>query len=124
MKRVIIRSDLQRQTAHGYVDEAPEGSEIVFREHKPDKTAEQRNYWHLILGIFADELGEPMGKVKMTIKARVLGAYFAEDLDGRLYLDLPSSESAKRKMYSALIDYTLQWGAECGYYLPPPRWEN
>lgn len=123
-KRVIIRGDQQRATAHGYVDEVPEDWEILFRPHRPDKTAEQRGYWHVLLHEFADFLGEPMGRVKMTIKARVLGDHFIEDMDGRLYLDLPSSEKAMRDMYSRLIDYTLQWAAECGCYLPPPRWDK
>jgi hypothetical protein len=123
MKRVIIRSATQRATAHRYVDECPEGWEVLFQEHKPNKTSQQRGYWHAMLAELSEAVGVPAEKLKLTVKVGVLGLSEHEDARGRIYLAIPSSERQTRETYAKLIDFTLQMAAdEFGVVLPPPRW--
>lgn len=123
MRRVILLGPKQRETARQLCGTVPDGWEAVFREHDPEKSSEQRAYWHILLNTLSDAIGEPVGKLKTTIKVAVLGLDEAQGVDGRVYLSVPSSERRKRKEYMRLIDYTLQFAAEhYGVTLPPPRW--
>ena len=128
MRRVIVVGPAQQARALQYVSEiSPDPNkptEVVIRPHRKDKTAEQRNYWHMLIGMIEQATGEPFGRVKTTIKFDVLSADMDTDLEGRLYVKEVSSEKQKRDRYSRLIDYTLQWAAEkYGINLPAPRWQ-
>ena len=93
--------------------------EVIIQPHVDSKTAEQRAFWHMLLGRFGDDIGMAKGDLKEIVKAKVVGwrtvSYGGIDLvvaDG-------SSEKLNKGDYSALITETYILAGEAGVNLPP-----
>ena len=95
--------------------------QVIIKLYKKDKTAEQRNFWHVLLGILSEETGYTVGEVKELIKKDELGT--KDVMIGKvLHTVTESSEEANRETYSRLIEATYRLGAEAGISLPNPRY--
>lgn len=95
--------------------------QVIIKFYKKDKTAEQRSFWHILLGILSDETGYTVGEVKELIKKSELGT--KEVMIGNVsHTVTESSEKANRETYSKLIETTYRVGAEAGIALPNPRY--
>ncbi len=95
--------------------------EVIVRSPRREKTSNQRGYWHVLL----DQLGQELGYQRPKMKEIVKQEYYGIDVDvlpnGQRYETVQSSEDEDRAGYGRLIDFTLQFAAEQGYYLQDPR---
>lgn len=97
--------------------------EVIIQEHKEDKTAEQRGWWHVLLKIMSDETGYRPQDVKELVKKKLLGTKVIKI--GSIEKEVTeSSESQGKEDYSALIEGTYQLAAEAGIQLPNPRYRE
>ena len=123
-RRIIVRT---RERLRDVLDSfkglmVSEGSplEIIVRTPRKEKTAEQRGLWHVTMDDLAPQLGLTPGQTKQLIKSEFYGTE-TRTVAGRQYEFVQSSEDSDREQYSALIDFTMQFAAEQGIYLPDRR---
>lgn len=95
--------------------------QITVEPYQHDKTAAQRGFWHMLIGIMAKELGYTPLEMKNILKVRIMGTEIVKDWDGNEVEQIPSSEAEKRHGYSLLIDGTIEIGHELGMNLPLPN---
>ena len=121
MPTFIIKSKQIRANAAKAVSELTSDPimEVIIQEHKPDKTTEQRNWWHLLIGIMAKELGYTAGEMKSVLKNEILGQKEVE-YQGKTISREASSEELKKFGYSDLIEQTYRIASEVGIILPNP----
>ena len=130
MSRFILRKDnfkrIQDCTIGAVEDIDPDGPVMCVRidEYIEDKTAEQRSFWHVLLGKLGDEIGYTQDEMKQIIKARVYGVKEISVAGLTLNVPAQSTEKLSRKRYSELIDATYRYAGEAGITLPPPRWRH
>lgn len=94
--------------------------EVIIQEYQPEKSNEQRNFWHLLLGLIADETGYTKEEVKELVKKAHLGTKVIE-IGGIEKEVTESSESLAKTSYADLIDYTYRLAAEAEIVLPAPK---
>lgn len=126
MKRsFVLRNDDIRDRIHVAVDELPvDGSfRITIEPYRDDKTAEQRGYFHVLLGILSAETGHTVEELKQLVKKEAFGSRFVS-VKGREVEVLVSSEKLSRDQYGALIDTCHRIGADLGVALPDPRFSS
>jgi len=99
-------------------------AQVTIEPYQHDKTKEQRNGWHLLIGILADELGYTFPQMKNVLKVYIMGTEITEDLQGNEIEQIPSSEDCKRFGYSKLIEGTYVAAAEQGVVLPDLKRTN
>jgi hypothetical protein len=97
--------------------------EVIIKPHKDDQTAEQRGFWHVLIGILAKELGYSPEEMKVAIKAETWGSE-QKEVFGKTREVVKSSAGAKKDEYSELIETTYRLGAEYGVVLPNPRYRG
>jgi len=95
--------------------------QVTIEDYKHDKTAQQRGFWHVLIGIMAKELGYTPLEMKNILKVKIMGTEIVKDLDGNDLEQIPSSEAEKRHGYSLLIDGTIEIGHDLGMNLPLPN---
>jgi len=95
--------------------------QITIEPYQHDKTAAQRGFWHMLIGIMAKELGYTPLEMKNILKVKIMGTEIVKDWDGNEVEQIPSSEAEKRHGYSLLIDGTIEIGHELGMNLPLPN---
>jgi hypothetical protein len=91
--------------------------EVIIQEWKEDKTASQRGFWHILIGIMAEELGYTKAQLKVILKDEILGTEQVE-YKGKIKDISASSEDEKKAGYSFLIEQTYVIAAEQGIVLP------
>ncbi len=91
--------------------------QIKITNYKEDKTAEQRNTFHKLCGLFGEATGYTKNEIKELVKAEVLDVTVVT-LAGREVEARPSTEEIKRDEYSVLIETTYRLAAEAGVVLP------
>lgn len=97
--------------------------EVIIRPHKDDQTAEQRGFFHVLVGLIAGELGYSPGDMKQVIKAECWGTH-PVTVRGITVEVIKSSAKADKDEYSRLIETAYRVAAECGIELPNPRWND
>lgn len=93
---------------------------VTIKKYKKNLTSNQRNYWHKLIKIIAEDRGDCPEKLKTDIKLRVLEPIIAKK-DGVDVLVLPSSEGLTRDQYSELIAATKELGYFLQIQLPEPK---
>lgn len=127
-KRVfIINSKAARKNAADAVMriKGDDNLEVIIQPHEDDQTAEQRKFWHVLVKIFADEIGDSPESLKMDIKRETFGVdVVVSKVTGRENEIVKSSTKANKNEYSQLIETTYRLAAEFGVVLPNPRWNE
>lgn len=95
--------------------------QITVEPYQHDKTAAQRGFWHVLIGLLSDETGYTKPEMKNILKVEIMGTETVTDWNGREIEQIPSSEAERRFGYSKLIDGTYRIGAELGAILPMPN---
>lgn len=93
--------------------------QIAITPYKEDKTANQRGFFHLLCGKFAQETGHTPNEIKMFCKEECFGTSEVT-IAGKTKSVVKSSEDAKRDEYRELIETCYRLAAEAGVVLPPP----
>jgi hypothetical protein len=115
-----IKTEEVRQNCLSEIKSLPLGAyEVTIKKSVKSKTSSQRRYWHKLMQIIADHIGEDMEQLKRKIK-RALGHYQTVIIDGDIYIELLSSEAYSRDMYSQAIEATLQMGMSLDLIMPNP----
>lgn len=94
---------------------------ITVETYREDKTAEQRAFFHILCGIFADETGYTKGEIKEYCKKELMGSTVIT-LGGKTTEVTKSSETLHKLEYSELIETCYRLAAEAGISLPSARW--
>ena len=122
----IVRTDIIRANAVMLAGAIPLEPlhECIIRPYEEDKTAEQRGWYHVLCGLFGDEVGLTLGEIKEITKAKLAGwktiSYGGIDL---VVADMRSEKLSKKK-YSQLIEVVYMLAADAGITLPPPRFNG
>lgn len=90
--------------------------QIVISDYKENKSGEQRSWWHILCGLFGQEVGYTKLQMKRLMLVEVFGTEKVLGVDIAV-----SSESLNREDYSQLIEQTYIKASEMGVILPPPR---
>ncbi len=93
--------------------------DVSIKRHVNSKTAEQRSWFHVLLGLFAEQVGMAPGDLKEVIKAKVSGWKTVSYGGVELVMAAESSEKLNRDRYSGLIEQTYILAGEAGIVLPP-----
>ena len=72
-----------RERVRELIGLAPEGYEVIIREHKPNRSLQQNNRLHLIIGECAKESGYSIAEMKMEFKKELLAPIGWHDYKGR-----------------------------------------
>lgn len=121
----IINSTQVRQNAAKAVTaiRGDQKLEVIIQPHVDDQTAQQRGYFHMLIKMLADEIGDSPDSVKMDIKRETFGSdVVVSNITGKEQEIVKSSAKAKRDEYSQLIETTLRIAANLGIVLPAPHW--
>jgi len=120
---IVVNSVLSKKRALNAVNGcmADHICQVTVEDYKHDKTAAQRGFWHVLIGIMAKELGYTPLEMKNILKVKIMGVEIVKDLDGNDLEQIPSSEAEKRHGYSLLIDGTVEIGHDLGMNLPLPQ---
>ena len=89
--------------------------QVTVSEYKENKTDEQRAWFHILCGLFGDEVGYTKLQMKRVMLREVFGVEVVMGVE-----IAKSSESLKRDDYSTLIEQTYIKAGEMGFQLPPP----
>ena len=89
--------------------------QVAITDHKECKTGEQRAWFHILCGLFGQEVGYNKIQMKRVIINEVFGTETVLGVEIQ-----KSSETLKRDEYSQLIEQTYIKAAEMGIVLPPP----
>jgi hypothetical protein len=84
---------------------------------KPSKSAAQRNYWHKLIDLCAEEQGEDPETLKSMLKLRWLPLHEVT-VDGKVFLLPPSTEQLTREQYGQLIDRTIMLAGALNVKIP------
>lgn len=82
------------------------------------KTNQQRDYWHKIVRILADDAGYPEHVMKHMLKKACGLVETVVDRKGNTHEIAKSSENQSKKKYSELIDKTFEWANMINCRLP------
>ncbi len=93
--------------------------QVTIEKYIEDKSAEQRGWWHMMVGIMAKELGYTPAEMKSVLKNEILGQQEIE-YRGKTIVREASSEELKKYGYSELVEHTYRIAAESGIILPKP----
>jgi hypothetical protein len=91
--------------------------EITIGDYTENKTDEQRNSFHLLCKLFADETGYTLHEIKELVKFQEFGTNLIL-IGGVEHGVSISSESLKRTDYARLIEATYRLAAQGGIVLP------
>lgn len=94
--------------------------EVVVRQVRPRKTAEQRGLWHALLREMAAATGYTPGQMKEVVKREYYGPERIRFPDGGERETTPSSEEEDREGYSRLIEFTIAFAHEHGVDVTDP----
>ena len=94
--------------------------EIIVREAKCTKTAQQRKYAHACLGVIAKDIGYDPQRLKVDIKVQ-LGLIEKIYTNGQVITQITSTEQLTKEQYGAFIDAILGLAAELNIKLPEAR---
>lgn len=94
--------------------------EVVVRQVRPRKTAEQRGLWHALLREMAAATGYTPGQMKEVVKREYYGPEWIRFPDGGEREITPSSEAEDREGYSRLIEFTVAFAHEHGIDVTDP----
>ena len=125
MRRFIIKTAEIRSRAAAEVMaiRGEDNMEVIIQPHEENQTAEQRGFWHVLIKILADELGNSPDATKIDIKRETFGS--RKDVVRGVEVEvIESSAKAKRGDYSELIETTYRIAAEYGIVLPNARWNG
>lgn len=121
---IINSKTVRKRAAEAMMNiKADDDAEVIIRKREHSKTAEQRNFWHLLCRIYGQEVGYTEQEMKEAIKHHVLGSVVVT-IAGKDKEVTQSSEKQSREMYSRLIDETYRLAAMDGIQLPNPRWNK
>lgn len=124
MKRtVFLVSPQARQTAHRYVDEAPDDWVVTLAQRT--RTSDQNAKFHALCGDFAKSNAEWMGKRRNAMEWKVLlvsghavatkeGAELVPGLEGEFVNLRESTALMSKSRGSSLIEYTIAAGSRMG----------
>lgn len=123
---IIINKDIRRRAAQAVMAiRGDDKLEVIIRPHEDDQTAEQRKFWHVLIKVFADEIGDSPESLKMDIKRETFGVDIAvSKVTGKENEIVKSSTKAKKDEYSQLIETTYRLAANFGIQLPNARWSE
>lgn len=116
----ILKDDRRRENCIKYLQSVSLSKPLtVTISNKEDKTRNQERYWHMLVGIIADHVGEKPKVMKMKLKLEWLPLESVKTLSGKEYLMPPSTRDLTKEEYSDLITRTLALGHELGLVMPP-----
>jgi hypothetical protein len=93
------------------------GKLVELKEARKSRSLDQNAYFHLCVGIWADDVGYTIEEAKTVIK-RELGYYYEKN--GQKFLESTANMDTKRM--AELTDKFRLWSsAEFGIYLPEPE---
>jgi hypothetical protein len=122
-KRFILRNDnnLTRVKQSVWLElkrlDFKQPKEITIGDYTEKKTGEQRNSFHLLCKLFADETGYTLHEIKELVKFQEFGTNLIL-IGGVEHGVSISSESLKRTDYARLIEATYRLAAQGGIVLP------
>ena len=113
-----LSNQLEAGNALNYLLELTKAKKMVeIKRISPNRSLNQNNYLHLILGAFGSHFGYTLEEAK-TIYKQINADIYRYTKKGRTFwrssADLSKEEMAKS------IDKFMQKSAEAGYPLPPP----
>lgn len=119
MRKFIIDSPTSKRYALNFISriELDEGLEIVIRKERKDQKDDQREGFHVLLKLFAEELGYSPDELKEVLKIKALGVEVKTVLGEEVHI-LKSTTKYTREDYSKLIETTYRTAAELGIVLP------
>lgn len=91
--------------------------DVKIEKHVDDKSAEQRNFLHLLIGIMAKELGYLPQEMKSVLKREIIGCDEVE-YKGKTVEIEPSTEALKKYGYSEFISGVYVIASGLGITLP------
>lgn len=100
-----------------------DNQEVLIQDHKNGKTAEQRAFWHVLIGIMAKDSDCNPVHLKEWLKQEILGTVVI-DFAGLEREATVSTERLNAEEYSDLIEHTYRIAAEAGIVLPNPRYRE
>lgn len=121
--KFILRTDRPdiRETAIEAIQELDSALEwdLDISKHSANKTAEQRGWFHALIGIFSREVGVPAGDLKEICKAKVMGWKTVRYGGLELRVADGHSEALTLQQYSDLIEQVYILAGDAGISLPP-----
>jgi len=116
----ILRNDQVRKNYENFYANLPAHKvwSISVKEEKKDLTRQQRNFFHLCVGVICQFNGDKPSAMKLRIKYSVLDLEEVITGEGKKYLAPPSTEDLTREQYSQLIEATLALGQSLGLTMP------
>ena len=104
-------------------------AEVEIKRVQRNRTLNQNNYYHLLLGIFGLETGFSIQEAKTLHKRQVSPQIFVYEKNGQMFLK--SSADLDTKELSDSIEQLKKYAAEQGVHLPDANehekmryWEN
>lgn len=97
--------------------------EVIIQPHVDDQTHEQRQFFHVLVGILAKDLGYNPNEMKQAIKCDYYGSEMKMIL-GKEREIVQSTTKNNKDEYSLLIEHTYKLAAEQGCVLPNPQYKG
>ena len=91
--------------------------DVKISKHVEDKSTEQRNFLHMLIGIMAKELGYTPAEMKSVLKREIIGCDEVE-YKGKTVEIEPSTEALKKYGYSEFIESVYVIAGGLGIVLP------
>lgn len=88
---------------------------------KISKSRQQEKYWHKLVGIIANHVGEDKEEFKMQLKYEWLHLHEVKTRNGDTYLYPESTAKLSKDKYAELITKTLALGMDLGLVMPRPE---
>ena len=123
-----LSTELDRQRFQAKCELLLKRGVVVELTEKMQRTRQQNNYLHLLIGVVAMETGNTLAYAKEVYFKRIANPrlfveHHTDALAGDVEILRSSADLSKDEMQEA-IDRFKRWGAENGFYLPSPGDES
>lgn len=116
----ILKDEQRRENCLKYLKDVSIVKPLTVKiSSKNEKSGNQERYWHMLVGILADYIGERSEVTKMRLKYEWLPLVTVTNLVGKEYIIPVSTTILTKEEYSELIEKTLALGTSLNLYLPP-----
>ena len=130
MSKYNLANQDELDKAFAYLQQLIErDAEVEIKRVQRNRTLNQNNYYHLLLGIFGLETGYSIQEIKTIHKRQVSPQIFVYEKNGQMFLK--SSADLDTKELSDSIEQLKKYAAEQGIHLPDANehekmryWEN
>lgn len=112
------QNPLEAKRATAYLAKLIEVGKVAeVREVKEKRSTEQNAYWHVCCGLIGDHCGYTTAEVKILIKRQL--EWMVYRVNGEPFLR--SSTDLNTAEFSALVDFTREYGDQAGCYVLTPE---